>query len=170
MAIASALILVSGCATQDRAPDADATLIPESVTAWQASGKIALTTQGARDSVNFDWERVSRSADKLTLSGTFGMGAVQLERLKTQMFWLDEGRQASLATLPVDSRAITTISTMPVEQLGDWLTGRAANWQEGTVTVLKWQSAGEWRAPKLLEITHADWVLKIAITQWDLAD
>ncbi|WP_195891459.1 outer membrane lipoprotein LolB [Luminiphilus syltensis] len=165
-----------GCAGPVSKSDVEGGARPEAtLTPWQARGKMALSTREQRESVNFNWQRLSLDKEVLTLTGPIGMGGVQITRTGSDVIWDDGDGEVPLADVEdVSDEASRLLQTLPFDQLGGWLMGAAEPTEDWSTTVNSWQRAGAWSVPRKLTLqgagVNAGVSVLVVILDWNLPE
>jgi outer membrane biogenesis lipoprotein LolB len=141
--------------------------VPGSLVDWEAKGKASFTHQGVTETARFHWARSTPQEDVVTVSGPFSMNRQTIERQDDALIWRDGEQVRSLSDLDPSSPALTTLTAIPPEALGNWLLGAQSDSDVWEVNVTEWQAASPWQAPSRVTIRGTGIEIKVIISQWE---
>jgi len=160
--------LVTACASTPPPIRDGLAIPPANLTGWSVSGKASATTPQGSETVNIQWHRPDLKHEKLVLSGPLGLGALELNRVGTEVFWLENGKSGPIETLPMDDASRHIAASLPIRQLGNWLLGHPPMSPDWVVTVTEWQDAGGWKLPRKLKLNHQHHRFRLVLLDWRL--
>lgn len=138
------LLLLSACATRPPAPPADRAAWQahraalETLTHWQAQGRVGVRAGEEGWNASFDWQQQDQDY-RIRLRGPFGQGAVELHG-NEQGVWLKQAdRPAVFALDPESLLERETGWWLPVSGLRFWLRGLPA---PGSESEYRWDELG----------------------------
>jgi outer membrane lipoprotein LolB len=185
-------LLVSACAV--RAPVSPS--VPESawlqhraavetLTDWQAHGRVAIRNDDDGWSADFDWQQRGASY-RIRLRGPFGQGAVELHGDSLGV-WLKRQDKAPVYARDVEHLLqAETGWQLPVLGLSDWLRGlpvdsepAALDWdQQGRLQTLqqdgwniaygRYRDVGERQLPDKLQLLRDQLRVKVVVDEWQV--
>lgn len=170
--IGLAALLTTSCASTDpKSEEPVETLprVPGSLVDWEAKGKASFTHQGVTETARFHWARSTPQEDVVTVSGPFSMNRQTIERQDDALIWRDGEQVRSLSDLDPSSPALTTLTAIPPEALGNWLLGAQTDSDVWEVNVTEWQAASPWQAPSRVTIRGTGIEIKVIISQWEFS-
>ena len=170
--IGLAALLTTSCASNDpKSEESVQTLprVPGGLVDWEAKGKASFTHQGVTETARFHWARSTPQSDAITVSGPFSMNRQTIERWDDQLIWRDGEQVRSLSDLDPSSPALTTLTAIPPEALGNWLLGAQTDSDVWEVNVTEWQAASPWQAPSRVTIRGTGIEIKVIISQWEFS-
>lgn len=192
--IATAAIIVAGCATQPGTPP-PATQWQAyqdhatSITHWLLSAKVALRWRGGAENASLNWLQVNDHSD-VDLSGPFGAGAVRITQQGDALEVERGGERSVYDSSTPETLAAATGWPIPVSALPFWLRGlpdpdqtldrlalqggRAQEIQQGgwKISYTAYTPVGTGSLPATLRVTHAgDGIsLRLVNARWALQD
>ncbi|WP_299492837.1 lipoprotein insertase outer membrane protein LolB [uncultured Shewanella sp.] len=178
------LVFLSGCSnlpnnlspvSVDRASDA---------TAWEMTGKIAITVPNDKVSSNLYWLHTANS-DELTLTTMLGIQVLSLTQKQGKARLIVNGETYEDSNAQALLLRVTGW-TLPIDSLPLWVTGQSSSndmiklkdsqnrpieimtqthpiW---TINYLRWQQQHGTELPKLLSLNNTNIKIKIQINQW----
>jgi hypothetical protein len=97
------------------------------------------------------------------------MNRQTIERQDDALIWRDGEQVRSLSDLDPSSPALTTLTAIPPEALGNWLLGAQTDSDVWEVNVTEWQAASPWQAPSRVTIRGTGIEIKVIISQWEFS-
>lgn len=180
------LLVLTGCATTPRVTEPMTHL--ESLSNWQANGRIAVAGAQGGGSGSFEWQQASADSS-ITIRGPIGIGSLRVsmdaEHPEQMQLQLGDGR-----TLRADA-AWSELETqlgapVPATNLRYWLLGLPApsahEWlersersavllQEGwRIEFLQYTVVNGQRTPSRIKATHGPARIRLLIDRWRLGD
>ena len=163
------LVLLVGCAHSPDTEIAGAIQPPKALAGWSVAGKAALTQADSTRTVSIHWQHTDSNQDQVLLSGPLGAGALELRRRGTELFWLDDGLEQPLTSLPMHSEARSAADNLPLISVSDWLLGYPEPVDGWSVAVTEWQQVDGWRVPRRIKAHRDDVSVKLVLLNWQLS-
>jgi len=163
------LALLVGCAHTPDSEIAGAIQPPKALAGWSVAGKAALTQADSTRTVSIHWQHTDSNQDQVLLSGPLGAGALELRRRGSELFWLDQGLEQSLTSLPMHSEARSAADNLPLLSISDWLLGYPEPADGWSVAVTEWQKVDGWRVPRRIKAHRDDVSIKLVLLSWQLS-
>ncbi len=164
--IALVAVLAAGCAHVKQERGEALPPAPADLYSWEARGKVAFTADKSTEVARFTWQRQNPHTDIVTISGPFAMKQTTLKRRGSN---LSRQLGESLQSIDLDTSTgpiSTALTTLPPEDIGNWLLGHASDSTEWRVDVVQWQNSAPWQAPKRVTIRGTDMEIRVIISQW----
>ena len=163
------LALLVGCAHTPDTEISGAIQPPKALAGWSVAGKAALTQADSTRTVSIHWQHTDSNQDQVLLSGPLGAGALELRRRGTELFWLDDGLEQPLTSLPMHSEARSAADNLPLISVSDWLLGYPEPVDGWSVAVTEWQQVDGWRVPRRIKAHRDDVSVKLVLLSWQLS-
>ena len=161
-------ILLQACAAVPTPTKINTQPPPNNLTNWTVRGKASFITNSNTDTVNIVWQRKDIDHDQIQLFGPVGFNALMLTRKASEIYWLKDGEEHPISTLPLETTVRRAIITLPVTKLGNWLLGYPSTTSPWKVSITQWQDTGPWRIPRKLILKHGTIEVRIVLLKWEI--
>lgn len=162
------LLMLGGCATTGEGLIPGGQQLPRDAAGWSVQGKAALTDAEGTQTVSVHWLHPEVDRDQVRLAGPLGAGAIELFREGERLYWLKDGIEQPLNSLPLGNDARRAALNLPMTTISEWLLGYPQDVDSWSVSITEWQRIDAWTLPRKITASRPDMSVKLVLLTWDL--